>query len=107
MDAVAAALEDAGLTAFSLEMVVLTGCGWVADGLETTSLSLLLPVLQESWGLSSRQLATLSSTSAVGQAVGAVACGAAADALGRRRALGSAAVSRGRRSGRRGSHKAM
>ena len=86
-DGVAGALEDAGLNLFSVEMIVLTGCGWIADGMETTSLSLLLPVLKDDWSLSSGNLATLSATASVGQAVGAVVCGAAADVFGRRRSF--------------------
>lgn len=82
-----AALEEAGFNAVSVEVLLITGLGWFADGLETSALSVLLPALATEFSATAGELAAFASAVAAGQAVGAFGWGAVADARGRRGAF--------------------
>ncbi|KAH8062433.1 N-methylnicotinate transmembrane transporter [Aureococcus anophagefferens] len=75
-----AALEEAGFNAVSVEVLLITGLGWFADGLETSALSVLLPALATEFSATAGELAAFASAVAAGQAVGAFGWGAVADA---------------------------
>ncbi|KAH8067642.1 N-methylnicotinate transmembrane transporter [Aureococcus anophagefferens] len=52
-----AALEEAGFNAVSVEVLLITGLGWFADGLETSALSVLLPALATEFSATAGELA--------------------------------------------------
>ena len=87
------ALDRAGISWETLRVCSMCGAGWFADGVEGQVLAFMLPTLESKWNLTGVQLSVLASSVACGQALGAVAWGAASDAFGRRPAfLGSMVV---------------
>ncbi len=90
------ALDRAGISWETLRVCSMCGAGWFADGVEGQVLAFMLPTLEKTWNLTGVQLSLLASSVACGQALGAVAWGAASDSFGRRPAfLGSMAVATG------------
>lgn len=89
-----AALDLAGVGAFTTRMTLLCGLGNAADAVELLAVSLVLPAVgpdgRGALRLSLPQMAALSSALFWGALVGTVAWGVLSDALGRRKALAAA-----------------
>ena len=84
---VGAALDSAGFSLFSVEMFLIAGLGWLADGAESAVLSYMLPSLMNHWDLATHELGYVGSLIAGGQALGSIFWGMLADVTGRRPAF--------------------
>jgi putative MFS transporter len=63
------------------------GLGYLFDSMDTATVALILPAVTALWGLSTSETGVLGSSVLIGFAFGAVAAGALADSLGRRRVM--------------------
>ncbi|MPW21041.1 MFS transporter [Paraburkholderia sp. CNPSo 3157] len=90
MSSIAARLERLPLSGFHRKLLVIGGLGYMFDGLDSTSLAFLLPVVSKLWHLSSVQSGLVASSTYMGYFFGAFLSGVLADIIGRRRIMMSA-----------------
>ncbi len=79
-----AALDSLPLSRFHWKVLGLSGVGWMFDAMDVTLLSVVMPILIATWGLTSSQAGLIASVDRIGALVGAVLAGVLADRLGRR-----------------------
>ena len=90
MSAIAARLERLPLSSFHRKLLLIGGLGYMFDGLDSSSLAFLLPVISKLWHLSSVQTGLVASSTYIGYFFGAFLSGVSADVIGRRRIMMSA-----------------
>ncbi|MGF6292288.1 MFS family permease [Paraburkholderia youngii] len=90
MSAVAARLERLPLSSFHRRLLLIGGLGYMFDGLDSSSLAFLLPVVSKLWQLTSAQTGLVASSTYIGYFFGAFLSGVLADVIGRRRIMMSA-----------------
>lgn len=84
MSNVAARIERLPLSRFHLMLLMIGGLGYLFDGLDSSSLAFILPMVKQAWGLSSSQVGLVASSTYIGYFFGAFLSGVLADVLGRR-----------------------
>jgi putative MFS transporter len=87
MSAIAARLERLPMSGFHRRLLVIGGLGYMFDGLDSSSLAFLLPVISKLWLLSSVQTGLVASSTYIGYFFGAFLSGVLADVIGRRRIM--------------------
>src|SRR6202012_2742010 len=90
MSTVAARLERLPLSGFHRKLLIIGGMGYLFDGLDSSSLAFLLPVVSKLWQLTSAQTGLVASSTYIGYFFGAFLSGVLADVIGRRRIMMSA-----------------
>lgn len=90
MSAIAARLERLPLSGFHRKLLLIGGLGYMFDGLDSSSLAFLLPVVSKLWQLTSAQTGLVASSMYIGYFFGAFLSGVLADVIGRRRIMMSA-----------------
>src|SRR6201996_599136 len=90
MSAIAARLERLPLSGFHRKLLIIGGFGYMFDGLDSSSLAFLLPVVSKLWQLTSAQTGLVASSTYIGYFFGAFLSGVLADVIGRRRIMMSA-----------------
>jgi MFS transporter, putative metabolite:H+ symporter len=90
MSTVAARLERLPLSGFHRKLLIIGGLGYLFDGLDSSSLAFLLPIVSQLWHLSSAQTGLVASSTYIGYFFGAFVSGVTADVIGRRRIMMSA-----------------
>lgn len=90
MSAVAARLERLPLSSFHRRLLLIGGLGYMFDGLDSSSLAFLLPVVSKLWHLTSAETGLVASSTYIGYFFGAFLSGVLADVIGRRRIMMSA-----------------
>jgi MFS transporter, putative metabolite:H+ symporter len=90
MSTVAARLERLPLSGFHRKLLMIGGLGYLFDGLDSSSLAFLLPIVSKLWHLSSAQTGLVASSTYIGYFFGAFLSGVTADVIGRRRIMMSA-----------------
>jgi putative MFS transporter len=78
------ALDNLPVGRFHRRLVMLSGLGWMFDGMDTILLSLVLPVLALNWQLSQAQVGLVGTVDRFGALCGAALAGWLADRYGRR-----------------------
>lgn len=79
-----AVLDELPVNRFHWKLVLLSGLGWMFDGMDTILLSLVLPVLALGWQLSPTQVGLVGTVDRLGALCGAALAGLLADRYGRR-----------------------
>jgi putative MFS transporter len=79
-----AVLDGLPVNRFHRKLVLLSGLGWMFDGMDTILLSLVLPALALAWGLSPTQVGLVGTVDRLGALCGAALAGLLADRYGRR-----------------------
>jgi putative MFS transporter len=77
-------LDELPVNRFHWKLVLLSGLGWMFDGMDTILLSLVLPALALAWGLSPTQVGLVGTVDRLGALCGAALAGLLADRYGRR-----------------------
>jgi putative MFS transporter len=90
VSAVAARLERLPISGFHRKLLLIGGLGYMFDGLDSSSLAFLLPVVSKLWHLTSAQTGLVASSTYIGYFFGAFLSGVLADVIGRRRIMMSA-----------------
>lgn len=90
MSAVAARLERLPISGFHRKLLLIGGLGYTFDGLDSSSLAFLLPVVSKLWHLTSAESGLVASSTYIGYFFGAFLSGVLADVIGRRRIMMSA-----------------
>ncbi|CAE6763958.1 Putative niacin/nicotinamide transporter NaiP [Paraburkholderia aspalathi] len=90
MSAIAARLERLPLSGFHRKLLLIGGLGYMFDGLDSSSLAFLLPVVSKLWHLTSAETGLVASSTYIGYFFGAFLSGVLADVIGRRRIMMSA-----------------
>jgi putative MFS transporter len=90
VSAVAARLERLPISGFHRKLLLIGGLGYMFDGLDSSSLAFLLPVVSKLWHLTSAQSGLVASSTYIGYFFGAFLSGVLADVIGRRRIMMSA-----------------
>jgi putative MFS transporter len=90
MSAIAARIERLPLSGFHRKLLLIGGLGYMFDGLDSSSLAFLLPVVGKLWHLSSVHTGLVASSTYIGYFFGAFISGVLADVIGRRRIMMSA-----------------
>jgi putative MFS transporter len=90
VSAVAARLERLPLSSFHRRLLLIGGLGYMFDGLDSSSLAFLLPVVSKLWHLTSAETGLVASSTYIGYFFGAFLSGVLADVIGRRRIMMSA-----------------
>ncbi|WP_233837941.1 MFS transporter [Paraburkholderia sp. ZP32-5] len=90
MSAVAARLERLPISSFHRRLLLIGGLGYMFDGLDSSSLAFLLPVVSKLWQLTSAETGLVASSTYIGYFFGAFLSGVLADVIGRRRIMMSA-----------------
>ncbi|CAB3760714.1 MFS transporter [Paraburkholderia humisilvae] len=90
MSTVAARLERLPLSGFHRKLLIIGGLGYLFDGLDSSSLAFLLPIVSKLWHLGSAQTGLVASSTYIGYFFGAFLSGVTADVIGRRRIMMSA-----------------
>jgi len=90
VSAVAARLERLPISNFHRRLLLIGGLGYMFDGLDSSSLAFLLPVVSKLWQLTSAQTGLVASSTYIGYFFGAFLSGVLADVIGRRRIMMSA-----------------
>jgi putative MFS transporter len=90
MSTIAARIERLPLSRFHLMLLIIGGLGYLFDGLDSSSLAFILPMVKQEWGLSSSQVGLVASSTYIGYFFGAFLSGILADVLGRRLIMMSA-----------------
>ncbi|NML31828.1 MFS transporter [Paraburkholderia antibiotica] len=90
MSVVAARLERLPLSGFHRKLLLIGGLGYMFDGLDSSSLAFLLPVVSKLWQLTSAETGLVASSTYIGYFFGAFLSGVLADVIGRRRIMMSA-----------------
>ncbi|KAA1002433.1 MFS transporter [Paraburkholderia panacisoli] len=90
MSAVAARLERLPISGFHRKLLLIGGLGYMFDGLDSSSLAFLLPVVSKLWHLTSAESGLVASSTYIGYFFGAFLSGVLADVIGRRRIMMSA-----------------
>jgi putative MFS transporter len=70
---------------FHYKLLFVTGLGWLFDSMDTGLIAFILPVLAKEWQLTAGQMGWIGSIGLVGMALGAIAAGALADRIGRKK----------------------
>jgi len=84
---IAARLERLPLSGFHRKLLLIGGLGYLFDGLDSSSLAFLLPVVSKLWHLTSAQTGLVASSTYIGYFFGAFLSGVLADVIGRRRIM--------------------
>jgi putative MFS transporter len=79
-----AALDHLPVNRFHWRLLLLSGLGWMFDGMDTILLSLVLPALALDWQLSAAQVGFIGTVDRFGALCGAALAGLLADRYGRR-----------------------
>jgi putative MFS transporter len=79
-----AALDHLPVNRFHWRLLLLSGLGWMFDGMDTILLSLVLPALTLDWQLSAAQVGFIGTVDRFGALCGAALAGLLADRYGRR-----------------------
>ena len=79
-----AVLDNLPVNRFHWRLVLLSGLGWMFDGMDTILLSLVLPALAVGWQLSPTQVGLVGTVDRFGALCGAALAGLLADRYGRR-----------------------
>lgn len=87
MSTIAARLERLPLSGFHRKLLLIGGLGYLFDGLDSSSLAFLLPVVSKLWHLTSAQTGLVASSTYIGYFFGAFLSGVLADVIGRRRIM--------------------
>ncbi|WP_321947508.1 MFS transporter [Paraburkholderia sp. J10-1] len=90
MSTVPARLERLPLAGFHRKLLLIGGLGYMFDGLDSSSLAFLLPVVSKLWHLTSAETGLVASSTYIGYFFGAFLSGVLADVIGRRRIMMSA-----------------
>jgi putative MFS transporter len=90
VSAIAARLERLPLSGFHRKLLLIGGLGYMFDGLDSSSLAFLLPVVSKLWHLTSAETGLVASSTYIGYFFGAFLSGVLADVIGRRRIMMSA-----------------
>lgn len=90
MSTISARLERLPFSSFHWKLLLIGGLGYTFDGLDSSSLAFLLPVVSKLWHLSSAQTGLVASSTYIGYFFGAFLSGVLADVIGRRRIMMSA-----------------
>jgi putative MFS transporter len=90
VSAVAARLERLPISGFHRKLLLIGGLGYMFDGLDSSSLAFLLPVVSKLWHLTSAETGLVASSTYIGYFFGAFLSGVLADVIGRRRIMMSA-----------------
>ncbi|HEY4298204.1 MAG TPA: MFS transporter [Paraburkholderia sp.] len=90
MSAVTARLERLPISGFHRKLLLIGGLGYMFDGLDSSSLAFLLPVVSKLWHLTSAESGLVASSTYIGYFFGAFLSGVLADVIGRRRIMMSA-----------------
>jgi putative MFS transporter len=90
MSSIAARLERLPVSGFHRKLLIIGGLGYLFDGLDSSSLAFLLPIVSKLWHLSSAQTGLVASSTYIGYFFGAFLSGVTADLIGRRRIMMSA-----------------
>jgi putative MFS transporter len=90
VSAVAARLERLPISGFHRKLLLIGGLGYMFDGLDSSSLAFLLPVVSKLWHLTSAESGLVASSTYIGYFFGAFLSGVLADVIGRRRIMMSA-----------------
>ncbi|KAK4052685.1 hypothetical protein OIV83_001972 [Microbotryomycetes sp. JL201] len=77
------ALEEIGMGKYQKTLLVLCGFGWMADNMWLQCIAVILPRVQEHFGVSDRWIGSLSASLFAGMMVGAWGWGSYSDAQGR------------------------
>ncbi|MDZ4342935.1 MAG: MFS transporter, partial [Candidatus Binatia bacterium] len=78
------AMDNLPVGRFHRQLVMLSGLGWMFDGMDTILLSLVLPALALNWQLSQAQVGLVGTVDRFGALCGAALAGWLADRYGRR-----------------------
>jgi len=78
-------LEALPVGSFHYKLLFVTGLGWLFDSMDTGLIAFILPVLAKEWQLTAGQMGWIGSIGLVGMALGAIAAGALADRIGRKK----------------------
>lgn len=84
MSAISARLERLPFSSFHWRLLLIGGMGYCFDGMDSSSLAFLLPVVSKLWHLTSVQTGLLASSTYIGYFFGAFLSGVLADVIGRR-----------------------
>ncbi|GAC89092.1 hypothetical protein Gbth_010_016 [Gluconobacter thailandicus F149-1 = NBRC 100600] len=87
---IAQRLEHLPFTPFHRRLLILGGCGYMFDGLDSAIVAFTLPVLKTEWHLSGPALGVLGSATYLGYGLGSLLAGWWADRSGRRSVMMSA-----------------
>jgi putative MFS transporter len=90
VSAVAARLERLPISGFHRKLLLIGGLGYMFDGLDSSSLAFLLPLVSKLWHLTSAESGLVASSTYIGYFFGAFLSGVLADVIGRRRIMMSA-----------------
>lgn len=90
MPSVADRLERLPFSRFHWGLLIIGGLGYTFDGLDSSSLAFILPVISKLWHFSSVQTGLVASSTYMGYFFGAFLSGVLADVIGRRRIMMSA-----------------
>jgi putative MFS transporter len=82
---VADRLDRLPLTAFHYRLLLLSGCGWLFDSMDTGLMSFVLARLKVEWRLAPDQIAVTSSAGLAGMLLGGAVAGSLADRFGRKK----------------------
>ena len=82
MSAIAARLERLPLSGFHRKLLLIGGLGYMFDGLDSSSLAFLLPVVSKLWHLTSAETGLVASSTYIGYFFGAFLSGVLADVIG-------------------------
>ena len=81
MSAIAARLERLPLSGFHRKLLLIGGLGYMFDGLDSSSLAFLLPVVSKLWHLTSAETGLVASSTYIGYFFGAFLSGVLADVI--------------------------
>ncbi|MGI4982217.1 MAG: MFS transporter [Janthinobacterium lividum] len=84
MSTISARLERLPFSSFHWRLLLIGGMGYCFDGLDSSSLAFLLPVVSKLWHLTSVQTGLVASSTYIGYFFGAFLSGVLADVIGRR-----------------------
>jgi putative MFS transporter len=84
MSAISARLERLPFSGFHWRLLLIGGLGYCFDGMDSSSLAFLLPVVGKLWHLTSVQTGLVASSTYIGYFFGAFLSGVLADVVGRR-----------------------
>jgi MFS transporter, putative metabolite:H+ symporter len=90
MSTISARLERLPFSGFHWRLLLIGGLGYAFDGMDSSSLAFLLPVVSKLWHLSSVQTGVVASSTYIGYFFGAFLSGVLADIIGRRAIMMSA-----------------
>ncbi|KAK9900263.1 MFS general substrate transporter [Cystobasidium minutum MCA 4210] len=80
-------LTKIGFGSYQKKLLVLCGFGWLADNMWLQCVAVILPRVQDEWGISDNWIGMLSSSTFTGMMIGAWSWGSYSDSFGRVRAF--------------------